>query len=88
VLLLEAGRISRRTDIRRVLTNANIVAGSPALRRPHGALRQALDFLAVAPRPQDQIEIAEDDGQEIVEIVRDPSGQLKRACPRICALQS
>ena len=47
-----------------------------SLRRSHGALRQAFDFLGVAPRPQDQIEIAEDDGQEIVEIVRDPSGQL------------
>ena len=30
------------------------------LRRSHGALRQAFDFLGVAPRPQDQIEIAED----------------------------
>jgi len=47
-----------------------------SLCRFHCALRQALDFLSVASRAQNQIEIASDDGQEIVKVVCDPSGQL------------
>src|SRR6516225_1551925 len=47
-----------------------------ALCRSHRASRQAIDFPVVAGRAQDQFEIAQDSGQEIVEIVRDPSGQL------------
>src|SRR5207244_2738022 len=47
----------------------------PSLRGLHGALRQALDFLGVASRIQDEVEIADDDGQKIVEIVCDSTGQ-------------
>src|ERR1700730_17885591 len=47
-----------------------------SLRRFHCALRQALDFLSVVSRAQSQFEIAADDGQGIVEVVRYPSSQL------------
>ena len=40
------------------------------------ARAEAIDFLVVAGRAQDQFEIADDDGQEIVEIVRHAAGQL------------
>jgi hypothetical protein len=37
---------------------------------------QTLDFLSVAARSLHQLKIADEDGQEVVEIVRNPSSQL------------
>ena len=48
----------------------------PSLRGSDCALRQTLNSVVVAPRIQDHFQIADDNRQQIVEVVRDPASQL------------